>query len=114
MVDDPTMNLVLLKATVKRLAPRLEAFARERGHPRGPALQVIQIPEVHPPEDFPHRFTAFTNQAAPLVRSLLMRDAVETCGVTWGFMLWDLSIGLRSLGYKRRSNTRPHYAEEAA
>ena len=33
----------------------------------------------------------------PMYAPLLMRESVETCGITWAFMLWDLSIGLRAM-----------------
>jgi len=107
MVDDATWNLILQKASVQKLAPLLDKFAIDCGHPRGPVLRVIQLPESGAAKDLTKRFTAFTNQAAPLVRSLLMRNSIETCGITWGFMLWDLSMGLRGMGVPAPWRRRP-------
>jgi hypothetical protein len=44
----------------------------------------------------------FAHQAAPYVASLLMRDSVKNCGVTWGYMLSDLCIALRQLNRPAR------------
>lgn len=106
MVDVETMNAIRQSAAVQQLAPMLDRFAREHGQPRGPVVRVIQVTEAAS-ADLTQRFTAFTNQAAPFVYSLLMRDTVETCGLAWGFMLWDLSISLRSMGYSSPWRRRP-------
>jgi predicted transcriptional regulator len=98
MVDGTTMNLILQQASTHELAPLLDEFAKECGCRKGPALRVIQVPETARANDRMRRFTAFTTEAAPYIRSLLGRDSVETCGVTWGFMLWDLAMGLRAMG----------------
>jgi hypothetical protein len=96
LVDPKLLDAVLQRASLQRLSARLDAFAKTHGWPRGPAVRVLPVPES-PDGDLTRRFTAFTNQAAPYVRSLLMRDSVETCGITWGFMLWDLCMGMRNM-----------------
>jgi hypothetical protein len=99
-----TMDQVLKRALVKQLAPRLEAFAKQNGVPRAPVLRVLQIrdrDESAEIKDKGARFTDFTEQAAPHVRALLMRDAATTCGVTRGYMLSDLTLALRRLGTPR-------------
>lgn len=102
-LSDQDMEAVLKRALVKQLAPRLDKLASENGHPRGPVLGVISTGENNgrSAQEGTQTFTAFTRQAAPHVRALLMRDAVRTCGVAWGYMLWDLTVALRALGAPR-------------
>jgi len=107
IIDRATMDAILQNASVQHLGPLLDKFAKDHGQPRGPELRVVRLTETGGPKDLMHRFIAFTTQAAPLVHSLLMREAVDTCGVTWGFMLWDLSIGLQAMRVPAPWRKRP-------
>src|ERR1019366_8642351 len=85
LVDDAAMDAVLRRTSRKLLPKYLKEFARKNDHSCVPAVRVF--PSVQ--KEGLHRFMDFTQQAAPYVASLVMRDSVRTCGVTWGYMLSD-------------------------
>jgi hypothetical protein len=96
-----TIDEALKRASVRQLGPRLDAFAQKNGCSRGPVLRVFSTSERSANRDAAPNFTALAEQAAPYVRTLLMRDAVASCGLTWGYLLWELTIALRRLGAPR-------------
>lgn len=103
------LDVILRRVSHKQLGDRLDEVARANGHVRGPVVRVVSSASTDLSADPATRFMSFTSQAAPYVRSLLVREAVQTCGITWGYMLWDLSIALRSLPGQRpwRAARRP-------
>jgi len=81
----------------KELLTSLDRLARAHGNRRGPVVRVFPLTGDPSEQSLPARFREFTRQAAPYIHSLMNRPSVRLCGVTWGYMLFDLVIALRGI-----------------
>jgi hypothetical protein len=99
---DPEALKVLHQRGQKQHLDYLEHFAKSRGLPRAPTVRVLSVPERpigarSTQEVIVARYREFTKLAAPYIRALLLRKSVRTCGVTWGYTLWDLCQAIQTI-----------------
>jgi DNA-binding transcriptional regulator LsrR (DeoR family) len=81
----------------RELLTSLDRLARAHGNRRGPVVRVFPLTGDREEQSLAVRFREFTRQAAPYIHSLINRPSVRLCGVTWGYMLFDLVNALRGI-----------------
>ncbi len=96
VVAPELLDEVLRAAARRNLPAQLDRLARSQGYQRGPVVRVFPVSGRSSEQSLAARFREFTRQAAPYVHSLLNRASVRLCGVTWGYMLYDLVLALRN------------------